>query len=89
MNQISIIKLNIFNLKIVALSLTTPIGFVFSNLESLSFKHPSLGLCEIQFDGIHKDLIDWKEKFESELQYGSQVGIKKEETLREHELSVL
>jgi hypothetical protein len=73
----------------VALSLTTPIGFVFSNLESLSFRHPSLGLCEIEFDGVNKDLIDWKEKFESELQYGSQALIRKEETLQEHELSVL
>lgn len=73
----------------VAYSASIPIGFVFCDLGDLSFKHPTLGLCQIQFDGNTEELIKWKEKFESELQYGSDTGPQKERSLEDHELSVI
>lgn len=73
----------------VSYSSTTPIGFVFSNLQSLSFKHPSLGLCQIEFNGNNTDLIKWKEKFESEQHYGIEKFDKKEIDPEEPEILFL
>ena len=73
----------------VAYSGSIPIGFVFCDLVDLSFKHPTLGVCNLQFEGNTEELIKWKEKFESELQYGSDTGIRKEKSLEDHELSVI
>ena len=73
----------------VAYSSSIPIGFVFCDLKDLSFKHPTLGLCNITFDGPNDDLVKWKEKFEAELQYGSDIGLKKVKSLEDHELSVI
>ena len=73
----------------VAYSASIPIGFVFCDLVDLSFKHPTLGLCNLQFEGTNEELIKWKEKFESELQYGSDTGLRKEKSLEDHEISVI
>ncbi|CAG2101330.1 unnamed protein product [Medioppia subpectinata] len=73
----------------VAYSATTPVGFVFSNLTNLSFKHPTLGLCQIYLDGTNDELIHWKDKLESELQYGSDSSHPREKSLEDHELSFL
>ncbi|XP_054167242.1 calcium uniporter regulatory subunit MCUb, mitochondrial-like [Oppia nitens] len=73
----------------VAYSGNTPVGFVFSNLPNLVFKHPTLGLCHIEYDGNHEDLIKWKDKFESELQYGTDIIHPKLSSPEAHELSFL
>lgn len=72
----------------VAFSPKTPIGFVFTSLNSFSFQHSTLGQCQAEFSGSTDQLIKWKQQFEADIHYGH-LGKDKPQTAQEQEISVI
>ena len=72
----------------VAFSPKTPIGFVFTSLNSFSFQHPTFGQCQAEFSGSTDQLIKWKQQFEADIHYGH-LGKDKPQTAQEQEISVI